>query len=133
MLLCIFGCFQKIVGKPPKWMVKIMENLMKLECFGGFPIFLVQHPFVDGLQLRSCETLSWNWWKMVPLLVSTLDLGITGGSSQDGRVRMPGCMVNNHGYSFRPIRIGVVIKPLPNGHSWLMIYKWQLLTIYCTY
>ena len=22
----LYGCFQKIGGKPPKWMVKIMEN-----------------------------------------------------------------------------------------------------------
>ena len=38
--------FPKIRGKPPKWMVKIMENPIKMGWFGGTtsPLFLVQHP-----------------------------------------------------------------------------------------
>ena len=28
----------KIGGKPPKWMVKIMENPIKMDDLGGFPI-----------------------------------------------------------------------------------------------
>ena len=37
----------KIVGfYPPKWMVKIMENPIKMDDFGVFPLFLVQHPYV---------------------------------------------------------------------------------------
>ena len=31
------GCFQKLGGGPPKWMVKIMENLIKMNDLGGFP------------------------------------------------------------------------------------------------
>ena len=30
--------FPKIGGKPPKWMVKIMENPTKMDDLGGFPI-----------------------------------------------------------------------------------------------
>ncbi len=38
--------FPKIGGKPPKWMVKIMENPMnKWMIWGVFPLFLDQHPF----------------------------------------------------------------------------------------
>ena len=36
------------IGVPwgtPKWMVKIMENPTKMDDLGGFPIFLVQHPY----------------------------------------------------------------------------------------
>ena len=33
--------FPKIRGKPPKWMVKIMENPIKMDDLGGFfPIVL---------------------------------------------------------------------------------------------
>ena len=32
--------FPKIGGKPPKWMVKIMENPIKMEDLGGPPLFL---------------------------------------------------------------------------------------------
>ena len=42
------GCFQKLGGFPPKWMVKIMENSIKKDDLGGFPIFLVQHPYWVG-------------------------------------------------------------------------------------
>ena len=31
-------------GGPPKWMVKIMENPIKMDDLGGPPLFLVQHP-----------------------------------------------------------------------------------------
>ena len=39
--------FPKIGVKPPKWMVKIMENPIKMEDLGVLktpPLFLVQHP-----------------------------------------------------------------------------------------
>ena len=29
----------------PKWMVKIMENPIKMDDLGGFPIFLAWHPY----------------------------------------------------------------------------------------
>ncbi len=32
--------FPKIGGKPPKWMVYFMENPIKMDDLGGFPIFL---------------------------------------------------------------------------------------------
>ena len=51
------GVEPKIGGKPPKWMVKIMENPMnKWDDLGGFPIFLVQHPYINlNLPLESWE------------------------------------------------------------------------------
>ena len=40
---CVYGCnyisFPKIGGKPPKWMVKIMENPIKMDDLGGTMIF----------------------------------------------------------------------------------------------
>ena len=49
------GVFPKIRGKPPKWMVKIMENLWKpmknwMIWEGLPPLFLVQHPFLDPIK-----------------------------------------------------------------------------------
>ena len=35
-LLNPMGVEPKIVGKPPKWMVKIMENLFEMDDLGGF-------------------------------------------------------------------------------------------------
>ena len=32
------------IGVPPKWMVKIMENPLKMDDLGGPPLVLVQHP-----------------------------------------------------------------------------------------
>ena len=42
------GVNPKIVGKPPKWMVKIRENPMnELMIWGGtVPLFLGQHPYL---------------------------------------------------------------------------------------
>ena len=34
------GVEPKIGGKNPKWMVKIMENPIKMDDLGGFPLFL---------------------------------------------------------------------------------------------
>ena len=43
--------FPKIGGKPPKWMVKIMEHPMnKWDDLGVFPLFLVQHPYLEFIQ-----------------------------------------------------------------------------------
>ena len=39
------GVNPKIGGKPPKWMVKIRENPLKMDDLGGPPLFLVQHPY----------------------------------------------------------------------------------------
>ena len=38
--------FPKIGGKPPKWMVKIMENPVKIDDLGVFPYFW-KHQFVS--------------------------------------------------------------------------------------
>ena len=53
------GVDPKIVGKPPKWMVKIMENPIKMDDFGGKnPYFWVdtyictQLPKFDVLKAR---------------------------------------------------------------------------------
>ena len=36
----LFGCFQKIgVFTPPKWLVKVMENPIKMDGLGGPPLF----------------------------------------------------------------------------------------------
>jgi len=37
--------FPKIGGKPPKWMVKIMENPTKMDDLGVFPYFR-RHPYL---------------------------------------------------------------------------------------
>ena len=36
--------FPKMVGKPPKWMVKIMENPIKLD--GGKTHYFRKHPYI---------------------------------------------------------------------------------------
>ena len=36
-MVTICGCQPKNRGKNPKWMVKIMENPIKLDDLGGFP------------------------------------------------------------------------------------------------
>ena len=41
-----YGRFQKIGGKPPKWMVKIMENPIKNGWFGGYFNFW-KHPYMQ--------------------------------------------------------------------------------------
>ena len=41
---CIW-VFPKIGGKPPKWMVKIMENPIKIDDLGGFSPYFWKHPF----------------------------------------------------------------------------------------
>ena len=38
------GVEPKIGGTPPKWMVKIMENPIKIDDLGGFPYFW-KHPY----------------------------------------------------------------------------------------
>ena len=38
--LTLTWMFPKIGGKPPKWMVKIMENPIKMDDLGGPPLFL---------------------------------------------------------------------------------------------
>ena len=44
----IYGCFQKILGKPPKWMVKIMENPMNKWMIWVVlpPYFWFKHPYI---------------------------------------------------------------------------------------
>jgi len=46
------GVFAKIGGKPPKWMVNIMENPMKMDDLGGKPHYFGKHPY----------TLIWMVW-----------------------------------------------------------------------
>ena len=38
LTVCLKWMFQKIGGKPPKWMVKIMENPIKMDDV-GVPLF----------------------------------------------------------------------------------------------
>ena len=38
--------FPKIGGKPPKWMVKIMENPIKMDDLGVFSPYFWKHPLV---------------------------------------------------------------------------------------
>ncbi len=38
------GVNPKIGVKPPKWMVKIMENPIKMDDLEGFPLFLRDYP-----------------------------------------------------------------------------------------
>ncbi len=42
-MTCIW-MFPKIGGKKPKWMVKIMENLLKMDDLGVSPYFR-KHPY----------------------------------------------------------------------------------------
>ena len=43
------GGFQKIGGKPPKWMVNIMENPIKMDDLGGKPTIF------GNTQMEICE------------------------------------------------------------------------------
>ena len=45
----VYGCWTKNRGgkNPPKWMVKIMENPFNIYDLGSFPLFLVQHPYLE--------------------------------------------------------------------------------------
>ena len=38
------GCFQKIGGKPPKWMVVLMENPIQMDDLGGKTHYFWKHP-----------------------------------------------------------------------------------------
>ena len=50
------GVEPKIGGKPPKWMVKIMENPMnKWMIWGVFPIFLEGHPLLFYTEIERLE------------------------------------------------------------------------------
>ena len=45
----------QIGGKPPKWMVKIMENPIKIDDLGGKnPIFGNAHVFNQTIKLKHC-------------------------------------------------------------------------------
>ena len=65
-----YGCFQKIGGKPPKWMVKIMENPMKMDDLGGvFPLFSGCHPYKRPAKWISeiwVAPTYLEWWMLVP-------------------------------------------------------------------
>ncbi len=55
--------FPKIGGKTPKWMVKIMENPIKMGWFGGTPIFGNTHINSHTFGFKTCDT--WNWWHLI--------------------------------------------------------------------
>ena len=44
------GVEPKIGGKPPKWMVKIMENPIKMDDLGG-PTTIFGNTYIGGLSL----------------------------------------------------------------------------------
>ncbi len=45
----------KIGGKPPKWMVKIMENPIKMDDLGGPPLFLETLIYAIRIQRLICQ------------------------------------------------------------------------------
>ena len=47
------GVNPKIRGKPPKWMVKIMENPIKMDDLGGHPYFW-KHPYDKTMPFLIC-------------------------------------------------------------------------------
>ena len=50
----IYGGFAKIGVKPPKWMVKIMENSIKMDDLGGKPTILGNtHVFINPSSTRA--------------------------------------------------------------------------------
>ena len=52
------GVEPKIGGKPPKWMVKIMENPIKMDDLGGPPLFLetpISNPPDSNVWLQECD------------------------------------------------------------------------------
>ena len=51
--LTLTWMFPKIGGKPPKWMVKIMENPIKMDDLGAHPYFW-KHPY--GYRFASFQT-----------------------------------------------------------------------------
>ena len=48
--MCLSGNGEpKIERKPPKWMVKIMENPIKMDDLGGFPTIFGNTQYVDSI------------------------------------------------------------------------------------
>ena len=45
---CYMGVEPKIGGKNPKWMVKIMENPIQMDDFGGKSHYFRKHPYMCG-------------------------------------------------------------------------------------
>ena len=65
---CIYGCFYKNRGKtPPKWMVKIMENPIKMDDFRGTTIFgnppYIIFSFFGGIILPNYIGITINHYK----------------------------------------------------------------------
>ena len=52
MLSLVYGCFQQ-QGKTPKWMVKIMENPIKMDDLGGKPTILGNTHYIPGDSSRA--------------------------------------------------------------------------------
>ena len=74
--------FHKIGVFPPKWMVKIMENPIKMDDLGGNPLFSVKQPFMTvNSSVFPCSTwlvcpILWMWihfWKNSAPTVSLFD------------------------------------------------------------
>ena len=70
--------FPKIVGKPPKWMVKIMENPIKMDDLGGKPtIFGNIH--LDGTWLVLFKDVYFHpeiWGRCSPILTTIFSDGL---------------------------------------------------------
>ena len=66
----IYGCFQKIGGKPPKWMVKIIEIPIKMDDLGCFPPIFGSTPIFSDwtLWISSfvCFLISSSWITHIP-------------------------------------------------------------------
>ena len=81
--------FPKIGGKPPKWMVKILENLIKHGMIWGvFPLFSVQHPN-DQVLREFCKHSS-----STPKLSSTPRIHFTSKSAYRMRGEAGGSLSN---------------------------------------
>ena len=66
----IFGCFLKIGGNTPKWMVKIMENPIKVDDFGGNTHDFRKQPFVYSLIFCKCNTKVFEFDKfLIPIIL----------------------------------------------------------------
>ena len=61
------GCFQKYGGKPPKWMVKIMENPIKMDDLGGKPTIFGNIHWNVGVRNHPSYPLIFDHSKRAPI------------------------------------------------------------------
>ena len=79
------GVNPKIEGKPPKWMVKIMENPIKMDDL-GVPLFLETPIWTEAL----FDTKVPYWWSQRKLMVESWGRCLAFGA-------FPECVSQNHG------------------------------------